>query len=348
MAVDCRLPVKQSSRHVAFGMTTGSEEMGFTRKESAQFERYGYVVRKGLLDPDDLRPLRDALGGIVGRGATQLYGEGRLSNPYEEEGFETRLARIFGESEEAGQVVMGMIMGRGGGGFSGEEMLELLRNENLVDCVSELVGPDIVGASAYRIRPKLPGHTRTEVPWHQDSGYFLPHCDRHLIVTCWIPLVDTTEENGCLYVIPGAHRDGVFRHYTGGHGGYLEIPDDELPENRPVPMEMRLGDVLFMTNLTPHASFVNRSNIVRWSVDLRYQSMDAPNNAEEDPASYTPERDPVTMACYPSEADFVIRDSAHPEREIRTPEDFRSLRDRYHEAKPYNPGRGWTRIKDRK
>jgi hypothetical protein len=92
---------------------------------------------------------------------------------------------------------------------------------------------------------------------------------------------------------------------------------------------------------------VNQSEIVRWSIDLRYQSKDAPNNAEEDPATYTPERDPVTMACYPSEADFVIRDSTHPNREIRTPEAFKALRDRYHEAKPYNPGRGWTRLKDR-
>lgn len=324
--------------------------MGFTRTEIAHFKERGYLVKAGLLARDDLRPLIDALGGIVVAGARRLHDEGKLASPYEGEGFETRLARVFEASEEAGQEIMKMIMGRGGGGFSGEEMLDLLRNENLIDCLNDLVGPDIVGASAYRIRPKIPAHTRTEVPWHQDSGYFLSHCDRHLIVTCWIPLVDTTVENGCLYVMPCAHENGVLRHYTGGHGGYLEIPADELPDEpgrEPIPLEMKLGDVLFMTNLTPHASFENRSDVVRWSVDLRYQSMDAPNNAEEDPETYTPERDPVTMACYPSEADFVIRDSNHPEREIRTPEAFRELRDRYHEAKPYNPGRGWTRLKDR-
>ena len=322
--------------------------MGFSKAETTQFDTRGYLVKAGLLSEAALRPLILALSDIVDEGARRLHGEGKLASRYAEESFETRLARIYKDSEEAGEAVLGMIMGRGGGQFNGEAMLELLRNTDLVDCVSGLIGPDIVGASAYRIRPKLPGHTRTEVPWHQDSGYFLPHCDRHLIVTCWIPLVDTTLENGCLYVIPGVHKGGVFRHYTGGHGGYLEIPGDELPENRPIPLEMKPGDVLFMTNLTPHASFENRSGIVRWSIDLRYQSMDAPNNSEEDPETCTPERDPVTMACYPSEADFVIRDSNHPEREIRTPEAFRALRDRYHEAKPYNPGRGWTRLKDRK
>ncbi len=328
-------------------MTKGQGVLGFSKTEIAQFNARGYVVRTGLLSQADLQPLKDALSDIVDRGATKLHEDGQLDDRYAQEGFETRLARIFEASEEAGQAIMGMIMGRGGGGFSGEAMLALLRSTNLVACISDLIGPDIVGASAYRIRPKIPEHTRTEVPWHQDSGYFLPHCDRHLIVTCWIPLVDTNVENGCLYVIPDAHEDGVFRHYTGGHGGYLEIPRDELPVQHPVPVEMKLGDVLFMTNLTPHASFVNRSKTVRWSVDLRYQSMEAPNNAEEDPETYTPERDPVTMACYPSEADFVIRDSNHPEREIRTPEAFRALRDRFHEAKPFNPGRGWTRLKDR-
>ena len=44
---------------------------------------------------------------------------------------------------------------------------------------------------------------------------------------------------------------------------------------------------------------------VRWSIDLRYQSTEVPNNVDEDPASYTPERDPVTMACYPPEADWL-------------------------------------------
>ena len=202
---------------------------------------------------DDLQPLITALSRIVDQGAQKQFSEGKLSCLFEEEGFATRLARIYNDSEESGQVVMGMIMGGGGGGFRGAEMLNLLRNKGLVDCVSDLVGPDIIGASAYRIRP----------------------------------------------------------------------------------------------NLTPHASFVNKSNGVRWSVDLRYQSMDAPNNAEEDPDSYTPERDPVTMACYPSEADFVIRDSKHPEREIRTPEAFRWLRDRFRDSKPYNPGRGWNRLKDK-
>jgi hypothetical protein len=85
---------------------------------------------------------------------------------------------------------------------------------------------------------------------------------------------------------------------------------------------------------------------VRWSLDLRYQSMSAPNNIDEAPTDVTPERDPVTMACYPPEADFVIRDTHHPEREIRSPDAFNQLRERFNGAKVYSPGRGWKALQE--
>ena len=175
----------------------------------------------------------------------------------------------------------------------------------------------------------------------------LAHCDRHLMVTCWVPLVEATVENGCLHVIPTAHQDGILRHYTGGHANFLEVPAEDLPTVRPVAVPMQAGDVLFLTNLTPHASFANTTDIVRWSIDLRYQSASAPNNVKEDPASYTPERDPVTMACYPPEADFVIQDTANPTREVRTASQFKEIRERYEQARPFSPGRGWTPLSDK-
>ncbi|MEW6752566.1 MAG: phytanoyl-CoA dioxygenase family protein [Candidatus Latescibacterota bacterium] len=148
-------------------------------------------------------------------------------------------------------------------------------------------------------------------------------------------------------MLPRRHREGVLRHYTGGHGGFLEIPVDELHPQGAVPLEMKAGDALFMTNLTPHASFANRTERVRWSLDLRYQSPQAPSNVGEDPARFTAETQTVSMACYPPEADFVIRDRTHPEREVHRAEDFHALRQRYEKTRPYFPGRGWTPMAQR-
>lgn len=313
-----------------------------------QFHSEGYVVQPGVYAAADLAPIREAIADLVEREANRLHGEGRLADPCADASFETRLVRINQTDSEAAREIYMNILGKGGGGFSGPAMLTMLRHPALLSCIESLVGPDIVGSSVYRIRPKVPGWVHGEVPWHQDSGYFMPHCDQHLIVTCWIPLVDATLENGCLHVLPRHHQGGIIRHYTGGHGGFLEIPTDELGrEIKPVPLEMGAGDVLFMTNLTPHASFENRTDQVRWSLDLRYQNASAPNNVDEEPSAYTPERDPVTVACYPPEADFVIRDSKQPEREVHSAAEFAAIRRRYEESRPHFAGRGWTPLAER-
>ncbi len=321
--------------------------MSLTTDELSLFHRQGFLLKTGLFTAQDLKPLQDALTEIIDQRARALHADGQLADIREEAPFDKRLASIFADNKEAGEEITREVMGKGGGGYNGPAMLQTIRHPALLSCIESLIGPDIVGSSVYRIRPKLPGWGRGEVPWHQDAGYTLAHCDRHLIVTCWVPLVDATLDNGCLHVIPTVHSSGILKHFTGGHAGFLEVPDEELPTVEPVPVPMKAGDALLLTNLTPHASFENRTDQVRWSIDLRYQSADVPNNVDEDPASYTPERDPVTMACYPPEADFVIRDPNDPAREIQSADQFRQVRERYETTRPNTPGRGWTPLQER-
>ena len=317
--------------------------MSLNSHELDQYYSEGYVIKEDVYSLQELEPIKAAIAELVDEKAAALNQEGELATEdlFADEPVETRLARIYEADQDAGPKIVRHIQGGGGGGYSGPAMFEMYTHPPLLSCIESIVGPDIIGSSVYRIRPKLPNWERGEVPWHQDSGYLLAHCDRNLIVTCWVPLVDSSLHNGCLYVMPRAHRQGIFEHFTGGHGGYLEIPGKELP-NKPIPMEMKAGGVLFMTNMTPHSSFENKSDGVRWSVDLRYQDSRAPNNVDDPPDSVTREREPVTMACYPPEADFVIRDTQQRNREVRDPETFHELRKRYEVARPRHPGRGWT------
>ena len=317
--------------------------MSLTTTEQQQFHDLGYVVKEGIYTQANLQPLKDGLTQVIDDTCATLQDEGLLgAETFADTPFETRLGQFFKLDEALGDRIIGQIMGMGGGGYKERAMLDFLRHPLLISCIESLVGPDIIGSSVYRVRPKAPGYSRGAVPWHQDSGYFMPHCDEGLIVTCWIPLVDATAQNGCMHVIPQAHNSGIYRHYTGGQGGYLEIAPEDLPAPAPVVCEMGAGAVLFMTNRTPHASFENTTDIVRWSVDLRYQDAVLPNNVDEDPAAFDPERDPVTMACYPGEGDFVIQDPQHPEREITDVNRFQQIRRNYEEHRVRSPGRGWT------
>ena len=179
--------------------------LGLSAAEHDHFDRLGYAVKPGVFSPTDLSPLRAALDRMVDEHAERLAADGQLGNTFDGEGFERRLAKIWEHCPVIGEAL-------GSGRYHRAPMLAMIRHEPLLSCIRDLVGETIIGNAVYRIRPKAPAAPRGAVPWHQDSGYLLAHCDRYLIVTCWTPLVDATVENGCLYVIPGAHRQGVFRH----------------------------------------------------------------------------------------------------------------------------------------
>ncbi len=311
-----------------------------TERQAEFFEREGYLMVPDVFAPTDFAPLRDEFTAVIHEAAVELRAAGKLSRLYEDEPFERRLTRIYAETDE----ILGPIIGRGGGGHSGPALFAVITHPALLEVVESLIGPEIIASSVYRVRPKIPGMARGVVPWHQDSGYFNPHCDRDLILTCWIPLVDATVENGCLEVLPRAHRRGVACHYTNGPNGYLAIDDPDLPAGGPpVAVPVPLGGVLLLTNLTPHCSTPNRSDVVRWSLDLRYQDAAVPNNVGEAPQDFTWDRPDAQIACYPPEADFVVQSVRDPRSVVRSADDFNRIRRRYERLRPPGPERGWTR-----
>ena len=315
---------------------------GMTADQLSQFETEGYTMVPDVFDASDLQGIREEITQLIHEGAVKLKAEGKVSSLYEEEPFERRLTRLYAD---CGSEITAPIVGLGGGGHSGPALFGLVTHPSLLARVESLIGPEIVGSSVYRIRPKIPGQERAVVPWHQDSGYFSPHCDQDLIVTCWIPLVDTRPDNGCLRVLPRSHRQGVSRHHTNGPGGFLVILEEDLPEAEPVTVPVPLGGVLFMTNCTPHRSTPHEVDEVRWAIDVRYQSADTPNNLGELPGDFDLERPDREIACYPPEADFVVQSRLKPDSVVTEWAEFNTLRQQYEgNARPPGPKRGWVPV----
>jgi len=317
--------------------------------QRAQLLERGYVVIDDIVESQTLNKVRNELHAVVDKTISAMHAEGKLPSAFKDAGFDYQLAKVAEHDTALAREVISRIHGDGGeGGHMGPGIFQLITHETLMEHIEDLVGPEIIGSSVYRIRPKAPGLERGAVPWHQDSGYFLAHCDRTLVVTCWIPLVDATVENGCLYVMPNAHGD-ILRHHTEGPGGYLIIEDEDLPTGKPIPLPMPTGSVLFMTNLTPHCSYLNHSDQVRWSVDLRYQDATVPNNVGGLPSEINWDDPNIQVACYPPEADFVLRSPQHPEREVRTWQQLHAIRQAYfedrkqHSAQVIHRGRWTTR-----
>lgn len=286
------------------------------------FEDEGYLVLKNLFTDEELQPVIDEISADLDQRCRDAVAAGTLSRTYEEYDFEHRLTQVNAENVNISKLMWDnkLVL---------PSFFGLMTNPKLLDVAEQFCGPEIIASSVYRLRPKVPSHAWSPVPWHQDSGYFEAYCDLGLILTVWLPLVDATEERGCLWVMPGMHKGGLFFHRPDQMSHYLEIPDEELGGHQAVAAPVPKGGILLLTNRTPHASFENKSDVVRWSMDLRYQSAALPTNAAitrlpgEAKSSGTVG---VPVACNPPEPDFLVRSELRPSEVMKTAEQFVELR----------------------
>ena len=146
-------------------------------EQLAFFKEEGYFIAENVFEPSELEPLRQDLEKEIALKIDELERDGKIEKTYPEEAFNQRLTRIYHDNKDNGEEVMLSLVGVGGGRYQGRSMYNLITHPRLLEAVSSLVGPDVVASAAYRIRPKVPGIGRGDVPWHRDSGYFASHCE---------------------------------------------------------------------------------------------------------------------------------------------------------------------------
>lgn len=133
---------------------------------------------------------------------------------------------------------------------------EVAHHPAVVEVLVGILGPDVDCFNSQFIF-KNPGAWGQ--PWHQDSLYF--DLDRSPQVGVWLATSEATPDNGCLYVLPGSHREPLHEHVPdrrpGANLGYLEIVDHDFANAVAVPM--RPGDVLVFHSFLMHRSGDNRS-----------------------------------------------------------------------------------------
>ena len=265
------------------------------------FEDQGYVVIRGLLDDDqDVQPVKDEYDALLDSLAAEWLDEGVVSSTYEDLPFERRLAALAAEGAPYSRRID--ISLAAGLMHRGPAVFDLLRSPRLLDGAELFIGPEIYSNPVQHVRVKVPERVipddgrnalNSKSPWHQDMAVVQPEADDTEMLTVWVAISDATEENGCLVVAPGSHREGLALHCkTLG-----AMPEEVVGDNR-LPLVMDSGDVLFMSKGTKHASLVNVSDGVRFSFDLRYN----------------PVGQPTGRPWFPG---FVARSRSNPETEVR-------------------------------
>jgi len=132
----------------------------------------------------------------------------------------------------------------------------------LVETAAALLGDDV--RLYWDQAVHKPAGALSDVPWHQDNGYtpVVPH----EYVTFTLALDATTEANGCLWIQPGSHREGVKPHAPSDVVFFRGDAGDEAGVAVPQPA----GDVLVFSSLTMHRTGGNHSTGPRrsWVIQM--------------------------------------------------------------------------------
>ncbi|MDD9268918.1 phytanoyl-CoA dioxygenase family protein [Paenibacillus sp. GCM10023248] len=266
-----------------------------------QFDFYqseGYLVLPNLLQEDDMAPAIEAMTAKVSAIANELLQAGLITDTLEDRPFKYRLAELFQDLTPEHFLNYGRSWRDRIPGY-----FHLMSNPKILDAVESLIGGELFSNPVYNTRPKIPKVAAGAVPWHQDKSYW-PDANSNPVITVWIPLVDANEVNGCLHIKPRTHRKRLLKwHRESETGtGYTALHESQLGKTETVVLPVTAGSAILFNDRCLHMSTPNRSDEVRWSVDLRYQPTD---------------QDPMPQHG----AGFLARSYKYPER-VATLEDW--------------------------
>ncbi|KAJ6914776.1 phytanoyl-CoA dioxygenase isoform X2 [Populus alba x Populus x berolinensis] len=105
---------------------------------------------------------------------------------------------------------------------------------------------------------KQPGIGGEVVP-HQDNSFL--YTEPTTCTGMWLALEDATLLNGCLWAIPGSHKNGLVRRFLRGENGvYFDQPSPSYDQKDFVPIEVKAGSLVLIHGNLIHQSFENQSS----------------------------------------------------------------------------------------
>ena len=146
----------------------------------------------------------------------------------------------------------------------------LIRNPNLIDAASQVLGPDLMVWSAGLFikeanSPKI-------VSWHQDLTYW--GLDDAEETTCWVALSPANELSGCMKFVPGSHKHSLVPHVDTFDDNNLLTRGQEIAvevnEEDGVSAVLGTGQASMHHGHLFHASGPNTTNDRRIGAAIRY------------------------------------------------------------------------------
>lgn len=113
---------------------------------------------------------------------------------------------------------------------------------------------------------KQPGIGGEVVP-HQDNSFL--YTEPTTCTGLWLALEDATIINGCLWAIPGSHKNGLVRRFLRNEEGvHFDRPLPSYDQKDFVPIEVKAGSLVVIHGDLIHQSFENQSSKSRHAYSL--------------------------------------------------------------------------------
>ena len=235
-------------------------------EERSKLEREGYVLRREVFDPDELRVLREACDDLIARLLA-----GRRRRPMEMGSY------VFEVDPDAETAVKwerdapDVVLGIEPFAHLGGPLEACARDARFTEPMKDVVGAFEVTLYTEKLNLKRP-EKGGPIALHQDYPYWADVADdASRIGTAILFLDDADRPNGCLEVAPGSHREGVRPGKSEKGFGSFEMDPAKFDVSRLVPLEVEAGSVVMLGPLLVHASAPNRSESERRVLLYSYQ-----------------------------------------------------------------------------
>lgn len=155
------------------------------------------------------------------------------------------------------------------------KIMQYMLHPLIADILTKIVSPNIkcMQSMLFVKGPGKPGQS-----WHQDE-YYIPTRDRSL-TGVWIAVDNAEIENGCLWVIPGSHKNMAIKRrlpYTGDQYGDVDLCElNPYSEKDAIAVEVKKGSVVFFNGYLFHSSLRNKTkDRFRTSLVSHYMSAES-------------------------------------------------------------------------
>jgi hypothetical protein len=166
--------------------------------------------------------------------------------------------------------------------FTDLKLFDWLLAEEVLDLVEPILGPDLALFSSHFVCK--PGGSGKRVPWHEDFAYWREILSPMEVCTVWLAIDPSTMANGCMFVIPGTHRQGDSDYGSADPDVNVfdtEIVRSQRDESRAVSLELEPNQASLHDGRLQHSSPANIDPGRRCGYTMRYMSTRVRFNREK-------------------------------------------------------------------